>query len=197
VTGRATARAGFTLVEVMVSCAIGALVMASVLTAYTFIGRNLARVSSYQALETESRKALTYLRRDFMQAAGVKSGTTPTDTAVTLVLPSGEVTYTYSSETKTLRRQSTLGAGSSFTLLHNDSCECPSFHFRYFTATGGDPTSPTDLVPAATNIPYSITQIQVAYVVESPSTWTAQTRTRYEIASSRYVFRNRGAPDGT
>jgi hypothetical protein len=180
----------------MVSCTLGALVMAAVLTAYTFIGRNLARLSSYQALETESRKALTYLRRDFMQTMEVKSGTTPTGTNVTLVLPSGEVTYTYNSATKTLWRQSTFGANTNFSLLHNDSCECTTFQFRYFTANDEAPTGLTD-VSATTNVPYSIKQIQVGFVIESPSTWTSQTRARYEIASSRYVFRNRGAPDGT
>lgn len=193
-TRRSTSSAGFTLIEVMVSSTLGAIVVAGVLSAYTFMGRNLARVSSYQALETESRKALTYLRRDFMQAQSVKTGTTPTDTQVTLVLPSGEVSYTYNSASKTLVRQSSAGGASSLSLLHNDSCECTTFRFRYFTSTDG---SPTDLISATNYVPYSIKQMQVGYVVESPSTWTSQTRTRYEMASSRYIFRNRGAPDGT
>jgi hypothetical protein len=178
----------------MVSSTLGGVIMAAVLSAYVFVGRNLARLSSYQALENESRKALTYMRRDFMQASSVKSGTTPTESQVTLVLPSGEVSYTYNPTAKSLRRQTTFGASTDFYLLHTDACECTTFKFRFFTVTDA---APTDLVSASVNVPYSIKQIQVAYTIESPSTWTSQTRTRFEIASSRYILRNRGTTDGT
>ena len=186
--------AGFTLVELMVTSALGAMVMAGVLSAYIFMGRNLARVSSYQALENESRKALAYLSRDFRQARSVKTGTTPKESEVTLVLPSGEVSYTYDSTQKTLRRQATFGASQDFYLLHTTCCECTSFQFYYYTSTDG---APTDAVAAEDNVPYSIKQIQVGYVLESPSGWNAQTRTRFEIASARYILRNRGATDGS
>jgi prepilin-type N-terminal cleavage/methylation domain-containing protein len=194
VNRKAASPAGFTLVEVMIASAMGAVIMASVLSSYVFIARNLARLSSYQSLENESRKALTYLSRDFMLAQAVKSGTTPTESTVTLVLPAGEVVYTYSTLNKSLRRQATFGASPDLTFMRNDSCECTTFKFRYFTAADG---APTDQVTSTTNIPYSIKQIQVVYVVESPASWTAQTRTRFDMASSRYLFRNRGAPDGT
>lgn len=193
-TRNPTRSAGFTLVEVLVSVSIGAVVMAAALSAYIFLGRNLARLSSYRSLESESRKALAYLTRDFTQALKVKNGTTPTEAQVTLVLPSGEVSYTYSSGTKTLRRQSTFGASMDFKLLRTESCECTTFQFRYFTAEDGPPT---DQLTAATNVPFSIKQIQVHYVIESPATWNSQSRTRFEIASSRHIFRNRGATDGS
>lgn len=176
----------------MISSAMAAVVMAAVLSSYIFIGRNLARLSNYQALENESRKALNYLARDFGSAQAVKTGTTPTESSVTLVLPAGEVSYTYSSGT--LRRQATFGSSPDLSFLHSDFCTCTTFRFRYLTASDG---APTDQNAPATYVPYSIKQIQVGYVVESPSTWTAETRTRYEVASSRYFFRNRGAPDGT
>lgn len=191
---RKSSRAGFTLVEVMVTSAVGAVVMAGVLAAYIFLGRSLARLSSYQALETESRKALAYLTRDLTQAKYVKKGTSPTDSQLTLVLPSGEVTYTYDSGLKTLTRSATFGPITSFKLLQTDACQCTTFKFKYYTGSDG---SPTDLVSASAYVPYSIKQIQVGYVVESPSTWTPQTRSRFEIASSRYVLRNRGATDGS
>lgn len=187
-------RSGFTLVEVMVATALGAVILAAVMSSYLFVGRNLARVSSYQALEAQSRIALAYLSRDLRHAQAVKSGTTPTASAVTLVLPSGEVAYTYDHATRSLRRTATFGVSPEITLLHNDTCECTAFTFRYFTATDG---VPTDQSSPATFVPFSIKQVQVAFAVESPATWSAATRTRYEVVSSRHFLRNREAPDGT
>jgi hypothetical protein len=178
----------------MVSMTLGSMVLAGVLSTYVFLGRNLARLSSYQSLENESRKALAYLSRDFRQASAVKSGTTPTATQVTLVLPSGEVSYVYNSSTKTLRRQATFGVSADLNLLHNNSCQCTTFQFHYYTTSDG---APTDQVSAASNVPYSIKQIQVGYVLESPSTWSTETRTRFENASARYFIRNRGETDGS
>ena len=185
---------GFTLVEVMIGASLSAIVMAAVLSSFTFLGRNLARMVSYQSLDAESRKTLAYLRRDFALAEAVKSGTTPTDSTVTLVLPAGEVTYTYSSTTRRLHRTATFGANRDFYLLQNDSCECSSFTFNYYTASGA---SPTDQVSPTVYVPYSIKQIQARFVLESPTSWSASTRTRLESASSQFLFRNKGAPDGT
>jgi hypothetical protein len=189
-----SASAGFTIVELMVSSTLAGVVMTAVLSTFVFMGRNLARLASYEALETESRKALTYLRRDFGQAQAVKSGTSPTDSTVTLVVPSGEVTYTYNSTTHSLRRQTNFGSTTDLNLLQNSSCECTAFSFGYYTISDG---APTDQVTPAANVPYSIKQIQVRFVVESPSTWSAMTRTRYEAASARFVFRNKVAPTGS
>ena len=184
----------FSLVEIMVGSTVAGVVLAGVLSSYVFIARNLGRLAGYQALETESRRALTYLSRDFMQAQEVKTGTSPTDSQVTLVLPSGEVVYTFDRSAKSLHRQANFGTLRDFYLLRNDYCECTTFAFRFFTVSDGAPTAQS---APGTNVPFSIKQIQVSYIVESPASWTAERRTRYEVASSRYLFRNRGAPDGT
>lgn len=191
---RSPSSAGFTLVELLISSTVAGFVLAAVLSAYIFIGRNLARLSSYQSLENESRKALAYLSRDLMLARSVKSGTSPTESGVTLVLPAGEVTYSFDSTLKKLRRQTTFGSSPDLSFLRNDACECTSFRFRYFTGSDG---APTDQTAPSSYVPYSIKQIQVGFVLESPASWTAQMRTRFEMASSHFVIRNRGAPDGT
>jgi prepilin-type N-terminal cleavage/methylation domain-containing protein len=185
---------GFTLVEVMISTALGAVIMTAVLSTFVFLGRNLARLASYQSLESGSRTALAYLGRDFKLAQGVKTGTTPTETSVTLVLPAGDVTYTYDAGTRRLRRQATFGSSRDFFLLYSAACECTEFAFRYFTTTDG---APLDQVSATQYVPYSIKQIQVRFVVESPVSWSAQTRTRYAAASARHLLRYRQAPNGT
>lgn len=187
-------RDGFTLVELMIGSALSAVLMAAIFSTYSFLGRNMARLASGQALEHESRIALSYLSRDFSLAQGVKTGRDPTAVDLTLVLPGGEVTYVYNSAAKALRRQANFGPNADLSLLHNGSCECTAFEFRYFTTTDG---APSDQTGAAANVSYSIKQIQVRYLVESPVIWSAVTRTRYETVSARYYLRNRGAPDGT
>jgi type II secretory pathway pseudopilin PulG len=194
VTRTFTSRRAFTITEVLIATSMAAILMAAVLSSFVFIGRNLARLASYQALEGEARKALAYLRQDLALAKTVKNGTSPTTETVTLVLPAGEVTYTYDSSARRLRRQATFGANTDFTLLRNGGCECTSFAFGYFTTTDG---APTDQAAPTTLVPYSIKQISVGFVVETPATVMTGTRTRFEAASARYFIRNRGLSDGT
>lgn len=188
-----TSQRGFTLLEVLISSTLAGVVMIAVLSTFLFVGRNLSRLASYQALEGESRKALAFVRRDFGLAQAVKAGTTPTASAVTLVLPAGEVTYTYDAGAKRVRRQANFGASQDLYLLGNSQCECTSFTLAYFTTNDG---APTDQISPSTVVPYSIKQIEVGFVVESPSAWAAERRTRFETTSSRFLIRNRGAPDG-
>jgi hypothetical protein len=187
-------QSGFTLFELLIGSSMAAVVMVALLSSFLFIGRNLARLANYQSLQTQARTALAYLRRDFAVAESVKSGTTPTASSVTIVLPAGEVTYTYDNASRNLRRQANFGANRDFSLLRNSHCECTSFAFRYFTTTDGQPT---DQASGTASVPYSIKRIEIGFVLESPSTTAVETRTRYEAASSRFLIRNRRAPDGT
>jgi prepilin-type N-terminal cleavage/methylation domain-containing protein len=191
---RSKTRAGFTLVELLITTALSGMLMAAIMSTFLFMGRNLTRLASYQGLENEARKGLAYLRQDFALAKAVKSGTTPTASTVTLVLPAGNVTYSYDSGTRKLTRTATFGANPSFTLLQSSQCECTAFKLEYFTIND---TAPTDQSAPTTYVPYSIKQIQVGFTLESPTSWTSSSRTRYEAASSRFLIRNRTAPDGT
>lgn len=185
---------GFSLPEVLIATALGAIIMSAMLSSFVFIGRNLARLASYQALESEARKALAYLRQDLALARAVKNGTSPTSQTVTLVLPAGEVTYTYDSSARRLRRQASFGGNTDFALLGGSACECTSFAFDYFTTSDG---APTDQVASTTLVPFSIKQIGVGFVVETPPAASAETRTRFEATSARFILRNRALTDGT
>jgi len=193
-TTRRTPGAGFTLVEVLIGSTLAAAVMAAVLTSFIFLGRSLARLANYQTLEAKGRQALTYLRSDFAQAESVKTGTTPTASGVTLVLPAGEITYTYDSTAQSLRRQATFGPNPDLRLLQNDYCSCTSFSFDYFTTSNGSPASQ---VTPTVNVPYSIKQIQVRFTLQTPGTASPSTRATSQVVSSRFLFRNRASPDGT
>lgn len=195
---RTARRRGFTLVEVLVATALSSAVMLALVSSFLFIGRSLSRLSSYQSLENEARKTLTYLRRDFATAQGIKSGTTPTTSSVTLVLPDGNVTYTYDATAKKLLRQATFGLSQNLSFPANpddaNACKVSAFTFAYYTTTNGAPTSQSS---PGTVIPYSVKQIEVAFTIESPTSWAAERRTRFEAASSRFLLRHRSAPDGT
>jgi prepilin-type N-terminal cleavage/methylation domain-containing protein len=191
---RSQACRGFTLVELLIGATLSAALMAAVLSTFVFLGRNLTRLANYHSLEAKSREALTYLTQDLALAQAVKSGTAPTATTVTLVLPSGEVTYTYDTAALKLRRQATFGANRDFSLLTNDFCTCTAFAFDYYTTSGGAPTSQ---ITTATNVPYSIKQIQVRFAVETPAGYSSLTHETYSAVSSRYLVRNRQLPDGT
>jgi prepilin-type N-terminal cleavage/methylation domain-containing protein len=185
---------GFTLVEVLIGATLAAAMMAAVLSSFVFLGRSLTRLANYQTLEAKGREALTYFRGDFALARAVKNGTTPTASSVTLVLPAGEVTYTYDSAAQSLRRQANFGANQDFQLLQNDFCTCTTFTFNYYTTTSGAPTS--QITPAL-NVPYSIKQIEVRFVLQTPGTASPSTQTRFEEVSSRFLVRNKQPPDGS
>jgi prepilin-type N-terminal cleavage/methylation domain-containing protein len=191
--GSARSRA-FTLVEVLVSMSLSAAILAAVLSSYVFLGRNLVRLGNYQALETKSREALGYLQRDLGAAQSVKTGTTPSASSLTLVLPTGEVTYTYDSAAGSLRRQAAAGPNGEFVLLKNDRCTCPTFAFDYQTTSGGAPTSQLD---PASNVPYGVKQILVRFVLETPGSQAWETRTAYPAVSARFLLRNKQAASGT
>ncbi len=187
-------RSGFTLLELLVGAALSAVILAAVLSSFVFLGRNLTRQANYQVLEAKARETLTYLRRDFALAQSVKTGTTPTASTVTLVLPAGEVTYTYDSISSSLRRQATFGANADFTLLKNTVCSCTSFTFAYYTMAGGTPASQ---VTPSLSVPYSIKQIQARFIIQTPGTYSPTTQTTYEVVTSRFLLRNKTSPTGT
>ncbi|HEY4300598.1 MAG TPA: hypothetical protein VGM73_06985 [Candidatus Didemnitutus sp.] len=192
-TRRPDRTTAFTLVEVLIGATLSAVIMVGVLTSYIFLGRSLSRIVNYQTLEAKSRQALTIMRTDFGLALGVKNGTTPTATAVTLTLPAGDVTYTYSSSAQSLRRQATFGATEDLTLLQNSTCACTTLTFAYFTTTQGSPTSQ---ITTGVNIPFSIKQVQVSYTLQSTGSASPQTRATYAMASTIFLLRNRPEPDG-
>jgi prepilin-type N-terminal cleavage/methylation domain-containing protein len=193
-TRRPRPSAGFTMPELLIGSTLASMIMAAVLSSFIFLGRNLTRLANYHSLESKGREALTYLSRDLVLAQGVKRGTTPTDTSLTLVLPGGEVTYTYDSAAAKLRRQANFGATQDISLLKNDTASCTAFRFDYYTMTGGSPASQ---VTPSVYVPYSIKQIQVRFTVETPAGPTSGTHTSYDAVSARYVLRNKQLADGS
>lgn len=184
---------GFTLVELLIAATLAGFAMTALLSSSLFLARNFTRLANYQALESESRKALAYLEADLELAEAVKSGSNPTATGLTLVLPAGEVTYTYDSTARQLRRQASFSANTDMNLLTGASCRCTDFSFDYFTGSNGAPEA--QLSPG-TFVPYSIKQIRVRFNLQTPTEAASETRMTYAAVSARMNLRNKRLPDG-
>lgn len=185
---------GFTLVELLIAAALAGFVMIALLSSSVFLARNFARLANYQALESEGRRALAYLQADLELAEAVKPGTNPTAAGVTLVLPDGEVSYTYDSSAQRLRRQADFGANPDMNLLTGASCRCTGFSFDFFTGSNG---APDNQLSPGTFVPYSIKQVRVRFSLQTPAEAASETRMTYAAVSARMNLRNKRAPDGS
>src|SRR3954471_10012567 len=99
---RATA---FSLMEVMIATTLFGIVLAAVLAAYLFVGRNLTRLVNLQHQEVESRRTLRTFTQDLSAAIQLS---TASSSAITLTKPTSSgtttVSYTYTSGDGTLTR---------------------------------------------------------------------------------------------
>ena len=69
----AAGRGGWTLPEMMVSVAIGTLILASVLSAYVFTSRTLDATINYEELDRQSRNSLDLMSADIRQCGALTS----------------------------------------------------------------------------------------------------------------------------
>lgn len=97
-----TRRRAFTLVEFMISLAVGSLIFLAVGVLGIYAGRTFAGLVNYAELDANSRNALDYLTRD---VRGVKRLASSTSTTLTFVESDGtQLQYVYSPDAKTLTR---------------------------------------------------------------------------------------------
>jgi Tfp pilus assembly protein PilW len=139
---RVASTRGFTVVEILISSTLAAMLLIAMLNTYTFLGRQLTKATNLQEMEYRSRIALGLLNRDFETASAV--GSSPTSSTLTLTVPSGTVTYTYDSVNRTLTRVATFGAFRSREFFRGD---CYEFTFSYFSTKGISALSGTSLIP--------------------------------------------------
>lgn len=165
---------GFTLIELMVSIAIGMIVMASVATTFTSQTRTYAAQEQINQMEQNLRGALDIMSREIKMAGYKPNGGTVTgvvsfsSTALTIqadisadgtVLASGagsdtayeQIAYAYDSTSKTITRQ--VGSGTATTLAENIS----AFSFLYYQAQSGTTSATATTASAIRQIKISMT----------------------------------------
>lgn len=175
---------GFTVVEVLISSALGAMLIIAMLNVYVFLGKSMIRAANIQEMEYRSRIALGLLNRDFETATAVAS---PTDNSVTITVPSGTVTYSYSSVNKTLTRTATAGA---FTNREFFQGTCTAFTFNYYSTRG------TTALTGANLIPLSVKRINASFTLQRGAA-NLGTFTELKTVSARVLMRNKALPNGT
>lgn len=92
-------RAGFTLVEVMVSAAISGFIMTGVLAAFVMIGRSGFLASSYSELQSETRRALDIFGEDARKATEIRWNNSQSITLYVATSTNATVATTYAYDT--------------------------------------------------------------------------------------------------
>jgi type II secretory pathway component PulJ len=124
-TSTKAALAGMTLMEFMVASAITSLLGLGVASLLFYSGRSFAAIANYVELDHSSRIALDQMSREIRQANRLTANTA---TSLTFEdYDGGELSYTYDTSAKTLRR-SKNGVVDSNPLLE----ECDFLQFSIF-----------------------------------------------------------------
>jgi prepilin-type N-terminal cleavage/methylation domain-containing protein len=177
--------AGFTLVEVIVSMGLSAIVLTGILSGYTFLGRNLTRLVNRQDQEAKSRQAFSIFAKDVSVATQVTAGS---DTALNLkTLTSGgsisNVVYSYNAATGTLTR---TDVSSTKTLL----TDLTEFSFIYLNGAVNEHPLASNGLPLSTAGVLGIKEVELKFtsVVGQPASGV---RSSYTSVSPRLLLRNK------
>jgi prepilin-type N-terminal cleavage/methylation domain-containing protein len=178
---RPARRGGFTLVEILVATSVSAIVMAGLLSAYLFLGRNLKRLTYYHAQESDGRRTIQQFSQDVSSAILL---TTASSTTIALTKPistgNSTVTYTWNG-TAGGNFTRTQDSGPAVTMLKYVT----SLSMTFYDGSGNTPSGMQ---------PYDVKNVELVFATVRPSPATvgaAGTITPYTSATSRILLRNR------
>lgn len=175
-----SARRGFTLVEVMISAAIGSAILAAVLTTFLFLGRSGANLRNYSDMESQARKALEVFAEDVRQASAI---TWDSSNSCRLNVNTVLVTYTYNTGSGTFTR--TVGTAAATSLI--TGITSGSFSFKAYNVAGTEmPLATAANLTAASS---STKQLQIS--LEASRASTTVTNATNLVLSARYILRNK------
>jgi len=185
---------GFTLLEVMIACFLGSIVLAGVLSAFLMLGRSGQRLYYYNGMESESRRTLEEVAQDVRMASNSVYNSA---TSITLTVPdnyvttANQVTYAYGNLTVGAvtinncfyRRPGDTTSTVTPTILVRNVTGCV---FNRYTVLGELITDDTTLFPTPD---VSTKRIELNLRISNTrSTLVAATD---NIVSATYVLRNK------
>jgi Tfp pilus assembly protein PilW len=171
---------GITLVELLISSTLAAIILTAVLGMFLFLARSSANIINYAEMEAQARQGLEYFAQDTRQASDLVWNSA---NSITLTVNGVSITYAYNSGNGTFTR--TLGS-STTTLIEGIS----SFTYSGYMITGAT-VDLSDLSTAAKRTSASEVTKQVQlYVLASRTTTTVTTATN-TVLSARYILRNK------
>lgn len=174
---RRGSRGGFTLVELMVSSALGSLVLAGVLAAFLFLCRSGLLIGHYNEMEAESRMLFQRFGRDARQASQVNwAGAN----SLTFTVDGAGVTYAYDAA----KKQFTRSAGGKTSVLARGIAD---FRFSALGLNGAE----ISLAGSTASVNSATKMVQLDIDMARGGRVAAQASA--QTVSARYVLRNKPA----
>ncbi|MEO7414686.1 MAG: prepilin-type N-terminal cleavage/methylation domain-containing protein [Opitutaceae bacterium] len=189
--------AGFTLVELIVSVSLSAIVFAGILGGFTFLGRNLTRLVNTQEQDSKSRRAFYVFGQDINRATKIYDVSSTSFTVLVspaadpTLHPDGDVVrYSYvkpEEERGVLTR--TLNGMETSPLLAN----LTTFAFKYYNQAGGflsvTATQGSNVDLTKSSAP-SIKEVELSFSSAAGNS-PGGTQAVYSGSSPRFLLRNR------
>ena len=207
-------RAAFTLVELIVSVGLSAIIFAGVLAGFTFLGRNLTRLMNTRDQEANSRRAFYLLGQDVSAATAVKTSTT-THLEVQLIArkPDGTpdmnpdgitpktkiVKYDYNHDAVSQENVLTRTVSPVINLDDVGDSSDPravvlrkisDLKFQYFDTAGSQVAKDPSDANGTTTLPLSIKEVELSFTSAAGNA-ASGTQARYSGVSPRLLLRNR------
>jgi Tfp pilus assembly protein PilW len=176
---RRSGRRAFTLVEVMISAALAAFILAGTLSTFLFLGRSGANIRNYSDMEAQARKGLEIFAEDVRQASAI---VWTSNVQVTLTVNASSVVYIYASGAATFSR-----IEGTATRVLISGITPGTFRFRSYNVAGTELllTSAALLTEAGS----STKQLQISLeATRTNQTVAAATNT---VLSARFILRNK------
>ncbi len=164
---------GFTLVELMITMSLMAVVMAGIMSAYMFITKSSLSVGNYAEMSGDSRMTVEIFARDIRMATDV---TAIGEGKVNLVVAYSDtdirdVDYLYDSDTRILTR--TVDDTNVFTLLNN----VEDLEFEFYNLLGDETTN--------------LLEVKRVHFYAKMLKKVMHISNNYQVISAGYMMRNR------
>lgn len=196
--------AGFTLVELLVGATLSAAVLLAVLSSYTYLGRNLARLANQQILGSEARRTVAQFAQDVRKASGLTDTSNLSASRVSLTVPTttgtaSTVTYYYNNSSSatsvTINGTSVSMAANALTrcvyngstvtslaLLNNITSS--GLTLLYYDSSGNVYTSYTNYLPG-------IKQVALQFSIQKGYAQNGTLSQIQQVTTGRLTLRNR------
>jgi hypothetical protein len=181
----------------MMVTAISAFVFAGVLSAYTFLGRSLAREVNEETLESRGRLALYWLTKDVSAASAIfvqNPGSTTTGYQMTLAVPGLGNVYYYvdwsGGAGRGILKRQVGSTGATFLVLLN---KMSSFSFGYTDINGNTVTAASTSTPASPQPTQSVNIKQVyMYFTSTAGVASTGSSSNFTVSSPLIIMKNKG-----
>lgn len=180
-TKRHNREGGYTLVELMFSAGLSAIIFVAVMSTFLQLNRSGATLSNYNDMEAQSRRALEIFAEDVRQASTI-TWDTSTNTAFSITVNGASIIYAFNSGTGAFTRIDSSGTRNLIT-----GVVASKFSFRAFNVTGTEISLASQTDRANANI--TTKQIQIS-LEASRSRSTLATATN-KVLSARFILRNK------